>query len=726
MRKLFYIFCISIFLFKSESVPGQSTWIVQNPTIPSGYTKSIKFINQSTGFVVMENNVLLHTTNQGLNWNTRQLPTHLYGLYNYDENLIVISGDINNSCTSFYKTTNSGNTWSLKYTPYGIHRITFYSSQIWYASTGQDSYIKTTNGGDNWSIYSLGLGIGSLRVSFINTNTGYVCGRGTTGGSYAGIIGRTTNGGTNWSTLFIKAAYYTNDMIVVNDSTICAVGYKSVFSPPYYGYNYGLILFSNNSGYSFDSTFFATNTDLTNIVKITNSTYISYSNNLVLRSNYSCRNWYLWNNLGYAANSLTHADGGVFFAGCDQGKMLKTTNDGASWIQINKAISFSNFTSIAFKNENTGIAVSAGDWPSYDDGIVIKTTNGGVKWDTSFVLINRDFLKVQYIDDAFFINTIDAMYTSMNDGIYWANFFNTWYPYDIITFDMVSNSKGFIGLKGYGDSTVVFLFNGGLTPSLRKKSGLATCIKFKDANTGICATTSGVIYRTSNSGVTWDSSNIGLVQGINNIHYLNNGITYANTRLRLFVSLDYGINWQLTGAGIICDNLHFTDELTGYSVFENKISKTINGGVNWQLLDYGYPSNYRNIWFLNQYTGWVVGNYGTILKTSSGGVVGTNQNTTILPDDYVLLSNFPNPFNSSTLIKFRIPEKYSNSDVELSIYNILGKEVYVLNNFKKMNGAQEVSWTTDNLTSGIYFIRLRISDNGNENLIFTRKAVLLK
>jgi len=107
-------------------------------------------------------------------------------------------------------------------------------------------------------------------------------------------------------------------------------------------------------------------------------------------------------------------------------------------------------------------------------------------------------------------------------------------------------------------------------------------------------------------------------------------------------------------------------------------------------------------------------------------VVGTNQNTPILPDDYILLSNLPNPFNSSTLIKFRIPEKYNNSDVELSIYNVLGKEVYVQNNFKKISGTQEVRWTADNLTSGIYFIRLRISYNGNENLIVTRKAVLLK
>ena len=720
MRKLVYLFSISIFLLTSGSASGQSTWIVQNPTFPSGSTRSIKFINQSTGFAVMENKILLHTTNQGLNWSTKQLPNNYYGLYSYDDNLIVISGDISTSCNYFYKTTNSGANWVHKNIPFGILRITFYNSQIWYASTGQDSYIKTTDGGDTWSVESLGLGSGSLRVSFINTNTGYVCG--------SGRIGRTTNEGVNWNTIYFNSTsnltYYINDIAVINDSTICAVGYKSVFIPPYYVYSYGLILYSSNYGNTFDSTLFAVNTSLTNIDKIyTDSGFISYSNRFVLRSFDNCRNWYHWNIPGYSAYSITHAAGGIFFTGFDKGKILKTSNDGTSWIQINKAISFSNFTSIAFKNENTGIATSAG---VYDNGIVIKTTNGGVKWDTSFVIINKDFLKVQYINDAFFINTINAMYTSMNDGINWTNFFNTWNAYEIKCFDMVSNSKGFIGLEGYGDSTVVYNYNGGLTPSLIKKSGLVTCIKFKDANTGICATTSGVIYRTLNSGVTWDSSNIGIAQGIINIHYLTNDITYANTNFGLFVSFDYGINWQHTGAGIFCDNLFFTDEFNGYSVFENKISKTIDGGITWQLLNYPYPSNYRNIWFLNQYTGWVVGNYGTIIKTTSGGVVGSNQNTPILPDDYIILLNLPNPFNSSTLIKFRIPQKYNNSDVELSIYNVLGKEVYVQNNFKKMSGTQEVRWTADNLTSGIYFIRLRISNNGNENLIVTRKAVLLK
>ncbi len=722
MRKLFYLFSISIFLLTFASASGQSTWIVQNPTLPNGPIKSIKFVNQSTGFAVMEKNVLLRTTNQGLNWTSKQLPTQFYGLYNYDDNLIVITGDINHSCTSFYKTTNSGNTWSLKGTPYQILRITFYSSQIWYASTGQNSYIKTTDGGDTWSIASLGLGIGSRRVNFINLNTGYVCG--------SSIIGKTTNGGVNWDTIFFNNTYniiyYINDITVLNDSTICAVGYKNASFYPYATYNCGFVLYSSNSGYSFDSTFFATNTELTNIDKVSTSTYISYSNKLVVRSNYTCRNWYHWTVPGNAANSITHASGGIFFAGCDQGKMLKTTNDGGSWTQLNKAVSFSNFTSIAFRNENTGIATSAGDLPSFDAGIVIKTTNGGVKWDTSLIIANKDFLKVQCINETFFINTINAMYTSMNDGISWTNFFNTWYPYDIITFDMVSSSKGFIGLKGHGDSTVVYKYDGALTPLLRKKSGLVTCIKFKDANTGICATASGVVYRTLNSGVTWDSSNIGYAQGIMNIQYINNNFIYANTRYGLFFSNDYGLNWLLTGTGIICDKLFFTDEFNGYSILDNKISKTIDGGITWQLLDYVYPSNFRNIWFLNQYTGWVVGNYGTIIKTISGGMVGTNQNTTILSDDYILLSNFPNPFNSSTLIKFRIPEKYNNSDVELSIFNTLGKEVYVLNNYKKISGTQEVRWTADNLTSGIYFIRLRISGNGNENLIVTRKAMLLK
>lgn len=76
-----------------------------------------------------------------------------------------------------------------------------------------------------------------------------------------------------------------------------------------------------------------------------------------------------------------------------------------------------------------------------------------------------------------------------------------------------------------------------------------------------------------------------------------------------------------------------------------------------------------------------------------------------LPDDFELLANYPNPFNPSTTIDFKIA---TVGNVKLSIYDLLGREVKVLVNDVKAPGYYKVTWNgsdTNNkkVTSGIYF-----------------------
>jgi sugar lactone lactonase YvrE len=78
--------------------------------------------------------------------------------------------------------------------------------------------------------------------------------------------------------------------------------------------------------------------------------------------------------------------------------------------------------------------------------------------------------------------------------------------------------------------------------------------------------------------------------------------------------------------------------------------------------------------------------------------------------DYKLYQNYPNPFNPSTNIKFSIPK---NGLVKLSIYNILGKEITILVNEKLQAGTYEMPFTSNRLSSGIYFYRIKI-DNFQE------------
>jgi len=108
---------------------------------------------------------------------------------------------------------------------------------------------------------------------------------------------------------------------------------------------------------------------------------------------------------------------------------------------------------------------------------------------------------------------------------------------------------------------------------------------------------------------------------------------------------------------------------------------------------------------------WKIEAYGT----SSG----LNDNLTPdIPSKFELSQNYPNPFNPSTKIDFSVPR---NSNVEIIIYDILGNKVTELVNGFKDAGNYTVVFNASNLSSGIYFYRLRAG-----NFAETKKMILLK
>ncbi len=83
-----------------------------------------------------------------------------------------------------------------------------------------------------------------------------------------------------------------------------------------------------------------------------------------------------------------------------------------------------------------------------------------------------------------------------------------------------------------------------------------------------------------------------------------------------------------------------------------------------------------------------------------------------LPTDYILNQNYPNPFNSSTMISFDLPD---NGQVELSIYDVLGRKVTTLLNENMSAGNHSVTWNgrSDNgesVATGVFFYRLQSKD----------------
>jgi hypothetical protein len=75
-----------------------------------------------------------------------------------------------------------------------------------------------------------------------------------------------------------------------------------------------------------------------------------------------------------------------------------------------------------------------------------------------------------------------------------------------------------------------------------------------------------------------------------------------------------------------------------------------------------------------------------------------------LPYNFNLSQNYPNPFNPSTKISFSIPFK---STVQLEIFDITGRKVTTLLNNELSAGRHSIDFNAADLTSGIYFYKLK-------------------
>jgi len=88
------------------------------------------------------------------------------------------------------------------------------------------------------------------------------------------------------------------------------------------------------------------------------------------------------------------------------------------------------------------------------------------------------------------------------------------------------------------------------------------------------------------------------------------------------------------------------------------------------------------------------------------------------PTEFCLLPNYPNPFNAITTIRYEIPE---SSPVILSIYDINGRLIKILENTLRQPGKYSIVWDAANVSSGVYLIRIQAGSFQK-----VRKCLLMK
>ena len=202
-----------------KTVNGGINWdttIINN----SNMLFSIAFLNNNTGFIVGKYGVMMQTSNGGVNWISSQLSP-------YDLNSIFFV----NSGTGFtvggpggpggnnliLKTTNSGLNWvdcSPSFSNYYLMSVHFPSLNTGYVC-GHFGILKTTNSGLNWvPIYQTQYQW-LLSTYFTSENTGFVVG---------GLLLKTTNGGINFTDQTSIQNINLNSVFFINQNTGWTVG----------------------------------------------------------------------------------------------------------------------------------------------------------------------------------------------------------------------------------------------------------------------------------------------------------------------------------------------------------------------------------------------------------------------------------------------------------------------------------------------------------------------
>ncbi len=120
--------------------------------------------------------------------------------------------------------------------------------------------------------------------------------------------------------------------------------------------------------------------------------------------------------------------------------------------------------------------------------------------------------------------------------------------------------------------------------------------------------------------------------------------------------------------------------------------------------------------YATNFTNWANDAYVWVLEVDVASDV--NEKPAGVPTQAALAQNYPNPFNPSTTIRYELP---AASQVRLSVFDMLGREVSVLVNERREAGVHEARFDGSGLASGVYLYRMQSGD-----FVQTRQLVLVR
>jgi len=226
------------------------------------------------------------------------------------------------------------------------------------------------------------------------------------------------------------------------------------------------------------------------------------------------------------------------------------------------------------------------------------------------------------------------------------------------------------------------------------------------------------LLNTNDGGANWSNQNSNTTNIMNSIFFPTALTGYACGFGSTFIkTIDGGTNWVATVLPVngTYMSTFFTSEQTGFIVGAGVgnypvIMKTTDGGANWVEPSESFVGTLNSVHFPDAQTGYACGTVGLMIKTNNGGLTHIENMNESSPG-FKLHQNFPNPFTAETTIHFQLSE---NSDVELKLYDVNGREVKTLISEKLITGEYSIHFSAkDELVSGVYYYKLILNSESD-------------
>lgn len=657
---------------------GGNIW---KEVITKEWISNIRFLDSLIGFAVGAGDpgYILKSTDGGKTWNELNIPEERKSGYTTFTDVFFIGqsiGFITNTVGQIFKTTDSGMTWEKKYQFLQRNEISSisFSDSLHGWAVGVHPLLYTTDAGNIWSLDSSILG--GWKVQFKTQDHGWIL--------QSDKIFKTTDRGKTWTSHPIP-------MLGEGfNNTICFIDT-----------NNGWIASKNGLSYSSDGGIHWTRIDST---------------------------------FSYRGVHFVSINSGWAVGGKLDNKIFKTEDGGKSWSTNYRTITDRGFFSVHFPNKTTG-------WIVGDTGIIINTTDEGVNWTIQPILLKLRLNSVHFVNkDVGWIAGRKGKILHTSDG---GNMWEEQQSRTSLELRCIFFIDSLTGWAAGGDlvnsqsvGIILHTTNGGrnwtdVTPQDAKRF---MSLYFTNAKKGWVVTGGGTtadegkLYATTDEGKSWTVL-IEIQDFFKDIYFSNKLHGWALSVCALHVTNDGGSTWRKLIEPTDCyfsSCIRFADSLIGYRIESalGKLHYTSDGGKTWIAEPERMSMGFRSHALTDKTAGWIVGDFGTILKFEKEIVTNVEiphyLKSTNAP--FEISEVYPNPFNNTITIGISLHQPQNN--ITLNLHDITGKIIYSLsdNNFRV--GYNTITHIISNgnrkLLPGIYF--LVVSSEQNKQ---TRKILFI-